>query len=111
MQETWNLDLMINSFLHYYNWKRKHTTTGYISREVFFNYNNKEIIKDVIINTEKTRSKFLEALDFIKGDRVLITSWIEPSPGKSRIFKRIKPIKGRKKKEKKTTTLKGSLIA
>ena len=26
--ETWNLDLMINSFLHYYNWKRKHTTTN-----------------------------------------------------------------------------------
>ena len=58
LKETWNLDLMINSFLHYYNWKRKHTTTGYIPRKVFFNYNNEEIIKDVIINTEKTRSKF-----------------------------------------------------
>ena len=94
---------MINSFLHYYNWKRMHTTTGYIPREAFFNYNNEEIIKDVIINTEKTRSMFLEALDFIQGDRALITSWIEPSPGKSPIFKRIKPIKG-SKKEKKTTT-------
>ena len=51
LKEAWNLDLMINSFLHYYNWKRKHTTTGYISREVFLNYNNEEIIKDVIINT------------------------------------------------------------
>ena len=40
MKKTWNLDLIINSFLHYYNWKRKHTTTGYIPREVFFNYNN-----------------------------------------------------------------------
>ena len=85
---------MINSFFHYYNWKRKHRTTWYIPREVFFNYNNEEIIKDVIINTEKTRSKFLEALDFIKGGRVLITSWIEPSPSKSLFFKRIKPIKG-----------------
>ena len=65
---------MINSFLHYYNWKRKYTTAGYVPREVFFNSYNEEIIKDVIINTEKTRSKFLEALDFIKGDRVLITS-------------------------------------
>ena len=59
LKETWSLDLMINSFIHYYNWKRKLTTTGYIPREVFFNYNNEEIIKDVIINTEKTRSKFL----------------------------------------------------
>ena len=50
--------------------KRKHTTTGYISREVFFNYNNEEIIKNLIINTEKTRSKILEALDFTKGYRV-----------------------------------------
>ena len=48
----------------------------------------------MIINTEKTRSKFLEALDFIKGDKVLITSWIEPSPDKSPIFNRVKPIKG-----------------
>ena len=65
----------------------------------------------MIIDTEKTRSKFLEVLYFIKGDRVLIASWIEPSPGKSIILKRVKPIKGSKKKEKKTTTLKGSLIA
>ena len=93
LKETWNLNLMISSFLHYYNWKRKHITTGYILREVFFNCNNEEIIKDVIINIEKTRSKFLEALDFIKGDRVLITSWIKPSPGKSPIFKRVKSIK------------------
>ena len=42
------------------------------------------------------RSKFLEALDFIKGDRVLKTSWIEPSPGKYPIFKWVKPIKERK---------------
>ena len=98
LKETWNLNLMIASFLHYYNWKRKHIATGYIPREVFFNYNNEEIINYVIINIEKTRSKFLEALDFIKGDRVLITSWIESSPGKSPIFKRVKPIKWDKKK-------------
>ena len=64
----------------------------------------------MIINTEKTRSKFLEALDFIKRKRVLITSWIEPSPSKSPNFKRVKPIKG-VKKEKITKILKGSLIA
>ena len=90
---------MINSFPHYYNWKRKHTTTGYIPREEFFNHNNEEIIKDGIIKTEKTISKFLEAF-IIKGDRVLITSWIEPSPGKSLIFKRLKPTKGSKKRKK-----------
>ena len=32
--------------------------TGYIPREVFFNNNNEEIIKDVIINTEKTIQSF-----------------------------------------------------
>ena len=106
MKETWNLDLIINNFLNYYNWNRKHTTTGYIPRQVFFNFNNEEVIKDVIINTEKTRSKFLEALDYMKRDRVLITSWIEPSPGKSPIFTRVKPIKG-SKKEKKIIILKG----
>ena len=53
----------------------------------------------MIINTEKTRSKFLEALDFIKRKRVLITSWIEPSPSKSPNFKRVKPIKGSKKRK------------
>ena len=47
-----------NSFLHYYNWKRKHTTTGYIPRDVFFNYKNEEINKDVIINTEKINQSF-----------------------------------------------------
>ena len=100
LKETWNLDLMINSFLHYYNLKRKHTTIGYILRKYFFNYIYEEIIKDVIINTKKTRSKFLEALDFIKGDRVLITLWIEPSPNKSPIFKRFKQIKENKKENK-----------
>ena len=62
-------------------------TTGYIPWKIFFYYNNEEIIKDVIINTEMTRSEFLEALNFNKGDRVLITSWIESSPGKSPIKK------------------------
>ena len=91
---------MINSFLHYYyNRKRKYTTTKYIPTEVFFNYNSEEIIKDVIINLEKTISIFLEALDFIKGERVLITSWIEPSPDKFPIFKRLKIIKGNKRRK------------
>ena len=55
------------------------------------------------------RSKFLEILDFIKEDRVLITPWIEPSSSKSPIFKRIKSIKG-SKKESKITTLKESFM-
>ena len=98
---------MISNFLHYYNWKRKHITTGYILREVFFNYKYEEIIKDVVINIEKTISKFLEALDFIKGDRVLITSWIESSPGKSQIFKRVKPIIWGKKERKENYRIDG----
>ena len=49
---------MINSFLHYYNWKRKHITTGYIPREVFFNCNNEEIIKEVIINIGRRDQSF-----------------------------------------------------
>ena len=61
----------------------------------------------MIINTEKTRSKLLEALDFIKVDKVLITSWIESSPSKSPIFKRVKPIKGRKKERKENYNIEG----
>ena len=48
-------DKQFSSLLQLKKWK--HTRTGYIPREVFFNYNNEETIKDVIINTEKTRSK------------------------------------------------------
>ena len=56
-----NMELKFNDkqFSSLLQLKRKQTTTRYIPREVFFNYNNKEIIKDVIINTKKTRSKFL----------------------------------------------------
>ena len=61
----------------------------------------------MIINTEKSRSKFLEVFDFIKGDRVLITLWIEPSPCKSPNFKRVKPIKGRKKERKENYNIEG----
>ena len=101
------LKFNVASFLHYYNWKRKHIATGYIPREVFFNYNNEESIKDVIINIEKTRSKFLEALDFIKGDRVLITSSIESSPGESPIFKRVNQLNRIKKERKENFRIEG----
>ena len=47
------------------------------------------------------RSNILEALKFFIGDRVLITLWIEPSPDKSPILKRVKTIKGSKKERKK----------
>ena len=45
--------------------KKKAYNNRIYSEKVFLNYNNEEIVRDVIINIEKTKSKFLEALHFI----------------------------------------------
>ena len=53
--EEWSLPLMISDFLHYYNSKRVHTTAKMIPRDILFNFKNKRIIEQVIINTENSR--------------------------------------------------------
>ena len=77
--EKWSLPLMISDFLHYYNSKRVHTTTKMIPRDILFNFKNKKIIEQVIINTENSRKEFLQEIDFELGDSVfidLMDSWI-----------------------------------
>ena len=59
-ENKWSLPLMITDFHFYYNNKCKHSTTKMTSREVLFNYKNKEMIEKVIINTEKSMKIFIK---------------------------------------------------
>ena len=43
------------NFLHYYNCKIAHTTTGQIPKYVLDNFNNENIREIVMITTEKSR--------------------------------------------------------
>ena len=58
--ETWNLNLKINSFLHYYNWRESRQQQVIFQEKYSLITTMKKIIEDVIINTVKMRSKFLE---------------------------------------------------
>ena len=57
--EEWFLPLMVSDFLHYYNSKRVYSTTKMIPREILFNYKWKNIVEQVIMNTENYRKAFL----------------------------------------------------
>ena len=95
--EEWSLPLMVSDFLHYFNSKRVHSTTKMIPREILFNFKRKNIVEQVIMNTENSRKAFLQEIDFEVGDSVLLTSWITQLPNKRiRSFKREKPMKGAK---------------
>ena len=72
--EEWSLPLMISDFLYYYNSKRVHSTTKMIPREILFNFKNKNIVEQVIVNTENSIKAFLQQIDFEVGDSVLLTS-------------------------------------
>ena len=93
---------MVGDFLHYYNSKRVHSTTKMIPREILFNFKNKSIVEKVIANRENSRKAFLQEIDFEDGDSVLLTSWITELPNKRiRSFKREKPMKVQKERDKK----------
>ena len=88
---------MVSDFLHYYNSKRVHSTTKMIPREVLFNFKNKSIVEQVIVNTENSRKAFLQEIDFEVGDSVLLISGMNELPNKRiRSFKKEKPMKGTK---------------
>ena len=72
--EEWSLPLMVRNFLHYYNSKRVHSTIKMILREILFNFKNKRIVEQVIVNTENSRKAFLQEIDFEVEDSVLFTS-------------------------------------
>ena len=72
--EEWSLLLMVSDFLHYCNSKRVYSTTKMIPREILFNFKNKSIVEQVIVNTENYRKAFLQKINFEVGDSVLLTS-------------------------------------
>ena len=95
--EEWSLSLMVSDFFHYCNSKRVHSTTKMIPREILFNFNNKSIVEQVIVNTENYRKAFLQEIDFEVGDSVLLISWMTELPNKRiRSFKNEKLVKGTK---------------
>ena len=95
--EEWSLPLIVSDFLHYYNSIRVHSTTKMIPREILFNFKNKNIVEQIIVNTENFRKEFLQEIDFEVGDSVLLTSLITELPNKRiRSFKKEKPMKGTK---------------
>ena len=51
----WDLELNLFQFLHYYNWSRKHTTTGEVPKFVMDNFNDSLVKERVAIATEKSR--------------------------------------------------------
>ena len=72
--EEWSFPLMVSDFLHYLNSKRVHSTTKMIPREILFNFKNKSIVEQVIVNTENSRKTSLQKTNFEVGDSVLLTS-------------------------------------
>ena len=82
-----------------------------IGRDVLFNYKDKDIIHEVIVNTESSRKQFFQEIDFEVGDSVLLTSWIVELPNKwIRSFKREKPMKGTKVKRHEIYSIQGEII-
>ena len=65
------------NFLHYYNCKREHTTTGKIPKYVLDNFNNEKLREIVMITSEKSRKKHLENSQYKVDEEVMITNWIQ----------------------------------
>ena len=73
---------MVCDLLQYYNSKKVHSTTKMIPREILFNFKNKSIAEQDIVNTENSRKPFLQEIDFEVGDSVLLISWMTELPNK-----------------------------
>ena len=109
--EEWFLPLMVSDFLHYYNNKRVNSTTKVTPREILFNFKNKSIVEQVIVNTENSRKEFLQEIDFEVGDLVLLTSWIIKLPNKRiRSFKKEKPMKSTKRERQEIHSIQAEII-
>ena len=95
-----SLPLMVSDFLHYYNSKRDHSATKMILREILFNFKNKNIVKQVIVNSKNSRKAFLQKIDFEVEESVLLASWITELLNKRiRSFKKEKPMKVQKERD------------
>ena len=104
---NWDLELNLFHFLHFYNWKRKHTTTQQIPKHVLDNFNNEKIREIVMIATEKSRKEHLENSLYKEDDEVMITNWIQKINKKSNIIKEKNQRKEVSTKDTKDTKLKG----
>ena len=62
--EEWSLPLMVSDFLHYLNSKRVHSTTKIMPRKILFNFKNKSIVEQVIMNKENSRKASLQKINF-----------------------------------------------
>ena len=106
-----SLPLIVSDFLHYYNSKRVQSITKMITREILFNFKNKSIVEQVILNTENSRKAFLQEIDFEVGDSVLLTSWITELPNKRiRSFKKKKIMKGTKEERLEIHSIQAEII-
>ena len=106
---NWDLELNLFHFLHFYNWKRKHTTTQQIPKHVLDNFNNEKIREIVMIATEKSRKEHLENSLYKEDDEVMITNWIQKINPKKQYYKREKPKKGSKHERHERYDIKGKV--
>ena len=105
----WDLEMNLFNFLHYYNCKREHTTTGQIPKYVLDNFNNEKIREIVMITTEKSRKKHLENSQYKVDEEVMITNWIQKIDKKKQYFKREKPKKGSKHQRQERHDIRGKI--
>ena len=73
-QEKFVLEVNLHQFLHYYNWKRQHTTIWQIPKYVIDNFNDQNIREIVCLATERSRKKHLEYSWYKVDKKVLITN-------------------------------------
>ena len=82
-----------------------------IPREILFNFKNKIIVEQVIVNKENSRKVFLQEIDYEVGDSVLLTSWIVELPNKRiRLFKKKKRMIGTKGERQEIHSIQAEII-
>ena len=57
---TWDLELNLWKFIHFYNYCRKHATTDEMSKHAMDNYNYKGLMEKVAIENEISRKWHIE---------------------------------------------------
>ena len=82
--------------MNFYNCFMKHIITEEISKHVMDNYNDKSLMKKVVIANENSRKWHLERYEHNQCDVVLLTNWILEFNIKKFYFKRKKSKKGTK---------------
>ena len=71
---TWDLELNLWKFMHFYNCCRKHTTTEEMPKDLMDNYNDKSLMEKMAIATEKSKKRYFERNEYKESDVVLLTN-------------------------------------